>query len=312
MDQKLYLTDPGIYKKNNCYFFKKGNAKVTDQVILKRLNEFVVPPAWRNVWYSSNKKSHIQVHGIDQSGKKQYILSKEWIDAKTEEKFIRMKKFVRLLPSFKKMISMNNQSLLNSKETLINLLFNLLLDTHIRVGNEIYADKNKTYGLTTLKQKHLILERNGDYRFVFVGKSKQIQNIEIPKCYNNLFKKLFKNEPNKPLFYYSGDYNNIINSEELNDYLKSFFGGEYSCKDFRTYSANVLFIESFLKNCKIESNPKKIIISSMDYSALKLGHTRNISKKSYISSHLVDYSLRSFEVAKSMTSSELLTKVWNC
>ena len=224
-----------------------------------------------------------------------------------------MKRFVRLLPSFKRLIYLNNQTLLNSKEKLINLLFNLLLDTHIRVGNEIYADKNKTYGLTTLRQKHLIFERNlGEYHFVFVGKSNQNQNIDIPKYYNNLLDQLFKNEPNKPLFYYSCDYKNIINSEELNDYLKTFFGNEYTCKDFRTYSANVLFIESFLKNSKKESNPKKIILRSMDYSALKLGHTRNISKKSYISNHLIDYSLRYFDIAKSMTQSELLAKVWNC
>jgi len=316
MDQKLYLSDPGIYRKNGSknYYYNKNNVKVTNQAELTRLNKLVVPPGWKDIWYSSNKKSHIQVHGIDQGGKKQYILSSEWINNRTDEKFMKMQKFVRLLPSFKRNIFLNFDSLNSiNKSQLIKLLLNLIIDTHIRIGNEIYADKNKTYGLTTLRQKHLVVSGSNLY-FSFVGKSSQVHKIQIPKSYNRilLILKLNNKNNNKLLFYYDSSESNNINSDELNEYIKNFFGSEYTCKDFRTYSANMLFIQAFLKYSHKENSKfvNKIILKSMDYSAHKLGHTRSISKKSYISSKLVDYCTRNFNEASQSSSSDLMAKLW--
>jgi DNA topoisomerase-1 len=152
---KLQQKDKGIFKDHNKFYYNKNSKLVTDDLILERLKKIYIPPAWKSVWYASNKKCHIQAHGIDAGGKKQYILSAQWVNFKSEEKFIKMKKFIQLLPSFKKKIILTNLDL--NKEFLIKLLFNLLIDTHMRVGNEIYANENKTYGLTTLKQKHLIM-----------------------------------------------------------------------------------------------------------------------------------------------------------
>ena len=105
---------------------------------------------------------------------------------------------------------------------------------------------------------------------------------------------------------------NSISSEELNQFLKKNMGEEYTCKDFRTYSANVLFIKAFLKNSK-ETNgiPQKIVLKSIEYSAKMLGHTRNICKKSYISDLLLDYCVDSFSTAVLCSPSVLLTKVWS-
>ena len=125
MDHKVYLKDPGIYKKNNKYFFHKNKKEVTNFVELERLNSIKVPPAWESVWYSSNKKCHIQVHGIDSAGKKQYILSEKWINSKRSEKYFRMKSFIRDLSSFKKKIKINNSLFKGTidKESLIKLLY---------------------------------------------------------------------------------------------------------------------------------------------------------------------------------------------
>jgi len=313
MDHKLYLSDQGIYRQGLKFYFNKNKKEVVDSKILQRVNKFVVPPAWKNVWYATSSRCHIQVHGIDQGGKKQYILSEQWIKNAHSEKFNRMKKFIRDLASFKKKIKLKTQTV--NKENLIHLLFNLLIDLHIRVGNEIYAEQNKTYGLTTLRQKHLKFKDN-KYLLQFVGKSNIEHSIDIPLEYNSWFTKLKDPSSNKPLFYY--DNFQTINSEELNDYLKKFMGKEYTCKDFRTYSANMLFIKAFLKKKKrlLKTNqqnfkPKKIVLSCIDETAHQLGHTRSIARKSYISERLLDYCLDSFDEASELSSSELLSKVWS-
>ena len=102
-----------------------------------------------------------------------------------------------------------------------------------------------------------------------------------------------------------------ITSDDLYNFLKDNMGKDYTCKDFRTYSANVLFIKYFLKNSKGKFNVKKIILKSIDETAYQLGHTRSISRKSYISNNLIDYCLDSFESAASCSAKELLCKVWS-
>jgi DNA topoisomerase-1 len=287
MDHKLYLSDKGIYKRGNKFYFNTSKKEVTEISILNRLNKLVVPPAWQNVWYASNKNCHIQVYGTDQGDKRQYILSEKWINTSRAKKFNRMKNFIRDLVLFKRRI--------RDKNVLINLLFNLLLDTHIRVGNEIYAEQNNTYGLSTLRQRHLIPTKSG-YVFAFVGKSNISHNVSIPKCYNGYLQKLIKVNKNTRLF--PG-----ITSDILNNYLKLHMGRDYTCKDFRTYSANMLFIKTFRN--------KKTILESIDTSAALLGHTRNICKKSYISNNLLDYCRDHTLEASQLTEDELLAKVWS-
>jgi DNA topoisomerase-1 len=202
MDHKLYLSDKGIYKSGNKFYFnKKPNNEVTDLKTLNRLSLFKVPPAWTSVWYASNPKCHIQVIGIDNSGKKQYILSDTWINNSRYEKFNRMKSFIKNLNSFKKKIKLNTTEI--NYDNLIKLLFNLLLDIHVRVGNEIYAKQNGSYGLTTLLQKHL-KQKNGRYILHFVGKSNIEHFVDIPECYNCWFDKLrLVGSPRTPLFCYN-------------------------------------------------------------------------------------------------------------
>jgi DNA topoisomerase-1 len=311
MNHSIYLKDPGIYKKNNVFYYNFDNKRVTDPSVLSRLNSFRVPPAWEKVWYSSNKKCHVQIHGIDQSGKKQYILSEEWIKNARYQKYNRMKLFMKDLVNFKKKIK--SITLETTYENVLKLLFNLLIDTHIRVGNEKYAESNGTYGLTTLRQKHFINDS-----FVFTGKSGVYHSVSIPGEYLQLLRKLKLTGSNKPLFWYlNGHTIKTISSEELNEYLKKQMGKDYTCKDFRTYSANVLFIKAFLKNSKILdsvnkinkiNSVNKIILKSIDDSAKELGHSRNISRKSYISNNLLDYCMDSFDSAIRESSSSLLSR----
>jgi len=307
MDHKLYLSDKGIFKKNNSFYYNKNSKsgndfkKVTDPLTLQRLKSLYVPPAWTSVWYASNKNCHVQVRGVDASGKKQYILSEKWIQNARYTKYKRMKRFVKDLKIFKKTIKLKEYN--SSKEFLIYLLFNLLIDLHIRVGNEIYASTHGSYGLTTLRQKHF-----NDNKLSFVGKSNIKHTIDIPEKYHSYFRHLKKNNGNGPLFFY--DEKKVITSDELNSYLKEYMGNDYTCKDFRTYSANILFIKAFLKNARGQPKSKKIILKSIDSTAEQLGHTRNISRKSYISNNLLDYCYDYFESACELSPDKLLCKVW--
>jgi DNA topoisomerase-1 len=271
-------------------------------------NNFRIPPSWVNVEYYKN--SHIKASGIDSKGKKQYILDPEYILNQKKEKFNRLKLFIKKIDSFKKKI--NNITLSLDKENIIKLLFNLLLDTHIRVGNEIYSKNNKTYGLTTLRKKHLIL-KNEKYYFRFIGKSNIKHYIIIPdKYYSILIKLKTENNKNNNLFWYVDNNQdnkniNIIYSETLNEYLKEHMGKEFTCKDFRTYSANILFIQSFLNNNN--NSEKKIIEYSIKNSAILLGHSDSISKKSYISGSLIQYCINNFKKAKNMNETQLVNKI---
>ena len=311
MDHKIYISDPGIYKLGNTFYFYK-NKKEVPLNVSQRLSKIVVPPAWKNVWYASSPNCHIQVRGIDSGGKRQYILSEQWVMNSKYEKYNRMKSFIKDLHSFKRKIKLKTPVVLN-KDSLIHLLFNLLIDLHIRVGNEIYAEQHETYGLTTLRQKHLKKE-DTTFSIQFVGKSNIEHKVIIPPEYNQWFKALvIENSRNKFLFHYRENSKyKTIDSEQLNNYLKRFMGKEYTCKDFRTYSANMLFIKAFLKNCKrVKGKPRKIILNSIDESATQLGHTRSISRKSYISERLLDYCVESFDSACLLSPSELLTKIWS-
>jgi len=304
MDFKIYLKDPGICKEKDIFYYNKTKKKVTDDSILERLKKVYIPPAWKSVWYASSKNGHIQAHGIDAGGKKQYIFSERWVQNSKFEKYNRMKKFMKCIVPFKRKIKINCYN--SSKDCLIHLLFNLLIDTHLRVGNEIYAETNGSYGLTTLRQKHY---NNGV--FTFLGKSNIHHTVTVPEKYTPFLKHLKINNGNGPLFYYMDNgKKKTVDSEELNEYLKNNMGKEFTCKDFRTYSANILFIKAFLKNARGKPKSKKIILESIDSTAEQLGHTRNISRKSYISNTLLDYCYDSFETASDSTPDTLVSKVW--
>jgi DNA topoisomerase-1 len=266
------------------------------------LNNLRIPPSWVNVKYYKN--SHIKATGINSKGKKQYILDQDYIINQKKEKFNRMKLFINKIHNFTKKI--NNITLSLDKENITNLLFNLLLDTHIRVGNEIYSSSNKTYGLTTLRKRHFIL-KNEKYYFKFTGKSNIKHCIPVPEKYYKILIKLKNNTNNtnntNNLFYYyeNSRYYNIT-SDILNHYLKINMGQEFTCKDFRTYSANFLFVDYFLKNIN-EVNDIPLAIKE---SANLLGHSKSISKKSYINNSIINFINNNFEKAKKMTTNQLL------
>jgi len=289
----------GIYKQGSKFYYYTNNKLVTESSIIERLKQYRVPPAWTAVWYSANPKSHVQVHGVDQGGKKQYILSQDWITRSTNKKYSRLRCFIKDLVAFRRKIRLKQPFEINYSNV-ICLVFNLLLATHIRVGNEKYVPHS--YGLTTFRQRHFVNDQ-----FIFIGKSGIQHTVDVPGVYIPFLRSLkTTGGKNDVLFWYQRG--KAITSSDLNDYLKQHMGKQYTCKDFRTYSANILFIKAFLKNTKILP-ARQCIVKSIIYSAEHLGHSKNICRKSYISDTLIRYCTDSFDTACGESVESLLSRV---
>ena len=200
----IYAGDPGISRHPGNSFIHNINKKSVNEKHRERIRKLVLPPAWTNLWISSNPDSHIQAVGTDIKGNKQYVYHQSWINTSQKNKYRRMRNFTKKIPLFFRIIKKDLRSLEYSKDKLIALLFLIMRETNIRGGNDIYAKKNKSFGLTTLLKKHCAVEKNRIV-FKFLGKSNishciEIKNSFIIRCVRDLLKFpgkiLFKTQAN--------------------------------------------------------------------------------------------------------------------
>jgi len=275
------------------YFYIKNNKPVTKQDI-DRINKLKIPPAWTNVWVSIDPATDIQAIGIDAKDRKQYKYNEKHIEDAEKEKFLRLIDFIKELPSFIKIINSHQMKHIYDKEKVISTMLLLVKLLHIRVGKEQYARENKSYGISSLKKKHVKI--NGDLVSLrFKGKSRQILNYSFR---NNNIKNhilmLLKLDGDK-LFQYIDDTDNIrkVTDTDLNGYIQQYMGKEFTIKDFRTYAANYHFVESLIQETnkrspKNEKAIKKNIVNALKKTAHYLRHTQAISKKSYVMNFAID------------------------
>lgn len=236
-----------------------------------------IPPNWKDVWVSPDPCSHLQATGKDQKGRLQYIYHPMWVLMTQDEKYQRMARFQRQLPKLRRA--------LQQEGGVIEIMFRILSKTHIRVGNESYAKENGTYGLCTLQGEHIRL-RGSEVTFEFVGKkgvpqSVRIRDSKIANWLRNstLCKgvRIFTKSP-----------------EDLNEFLQTHMGKEFTCKDFRTYASNIHFLRDLCVRVAPETvtERKRVLKEVYMGTAEKLGHTKEISKKSYVMPVISEYYLR--------------------
>lgn len=264
----------------------KGNVYTSDDKplsneLVNRINKLRIPPGWKDVQISRSHTDYLQVTGIDVKGKTQYIYHPVFVELTTIEKFTRLKKFIKSVNSFmstvermKKEINIKTADNAKYRTYLICLMFKILYKTYLRVGN----DGQDTYGLSTLQKRHVIIEGTR-ITFDFVGKRK-VRNVKTVTD-NEISKdlKIITENIKKTDNIFKDKLGNNITSHDLNEFLKVHMG-EFTCKDFRTFASNVLFIY-LLINKKEYSVPKVHEIV-----AKELCHTKAVSKKSYISSKI--------------------------
>jgi len=306
MNVTRYLKDSGITRKGpktkRTYCHIKNNGRISKKD-RERIESLRIPPQWKQVWIASSPLSHIQATGYDAAGRKQYLYSERWINSKKHQKFKRMQILMQQIPQFKVVLRKCLKSAEISKDKTIAAMFDVMLKTGIRAGNEVYAEKNGTYGLASLQQKHLV-----GNTLAFVGKSGKEHRLSIARVSRPTKAVLRHGRSNKkpgdPLFPYS--------AADMNAFLKRTMKVPCTCKDFRMIRSNEEFIRSFLqraRKCPAEMSTQDIkstvILKAVDDSAAVLGNTRSVCRSSYLHPGLLDYCLNHFETAKKNGKKEL-------
>ena len=285
-----YATDagPGLRREAGkdgfLYFDAKGH-KIEDEKTLTRIQSFVIPPAWADVWIAPNPSFHLQVTGHDAAGRKQYRYHPAWEAARSLTKFSRLLAFGQQLGELRRHLRRDLARPGLDRNKVVALVLTLLDQSFIRIGNEEYAKKNQSYGLTTLLDKHAHIE-GSDVRFEFVGKKGVAHDVTIhDRKLAGLVRKC-REIPGQHLFQFYGSdgQRHPLESGHVNDYLHQHTGLALSAKDFRTWGGTVKMVECLenVLNGDVEMAPDKAIRQATKEVAGRLGNTPTVCSKYYI------------------------------
>lgn len=287
-------TKPGISRqlkrKQFEYFTAKGE-RVTDEKILDRIQKLVIPPAWTEVWICPSANGHIQATGRDDKGRKQYLYHAEWRKARSLNKFGRMLAFGKALPEIRKQVEKDLRLKKLEKRKILAIVVELLDNSFIRIGNRTYAKSNKSYGLTTLRDRHVKVEGD-NLRLDFVGKKGIKHEISIKDRRLARLVKQCQDIPGHDLFqYYDEEGHHLpIESGDVNEYLRSLSKEEFTAKDFRTWGGTVLMVECLEQ--LLDENPdiekEKSVKEAAKRVAQELGNTPTVCSKYYIHPEVVN------------------------
>lgn len=285
----VYVSDatPGIIrqKKAKDFFYALADEKMIDDADLKRIKSLVIPPAWENVWICALENGHLQATGVDVKMRKQYRYHPAWNALRNHTKFYRLLEFGKALPTIRLQLEKDLSIVGLTQQKVLATVVSLMERTNIRVGNNIYEKLYGSFGLTTLKNKHV--QFNGStVKFSFVGKKGIKHDISLKNKKLAAIVQKCRDIPGKELFqYYNEDGSpHSIDSGMVNEYIKNISGKDFSAKDFRTWSGTV---NAFLAFKEIgfadnDSAAKKNVVQALDKVAEHLGNTRMVCKKYYV------------------------------
>jgi DNA topoisomerase-1 len=270
------------------YFYK--DKQITDSEIIDRIRKLAIPPAWTNVWICYNPNGHIQATGVDVRNRKQYRYHSMWNKVRSETKFHRLYEFGKALPTLRKKLE-KDISLPDLCERKVLAVVILLMErTYIRIGNYGYEKMNGSYGLTTLKDKHVVI-RSGELNFSFKGKKGVYHDISLKNKKLAKIVKECRDIPGKELFqYYTKDgTRRSIDSGSVNQYIKDASGMDFSAKDFRLWAGSLNCLRSFksMGQAITQTMCKQNILMALDEVSHKLGNTRTVCRKYYVHPGLI-------------------------
>ena len=285
----IYVTDSekGIIRKKwgRGYRYTFENSKLTDKAQLARIQKLVIPPAWRGVWICSVENGHLQVTGLDDKERKQYIYHPVWVALRNQTKFYRMIQFAHSLPNIRVHIEKDLALRGLKQRKVLATVVSLMERTNMRVGNEVYEKLYGSYGITTLKDRHY-KGNSSKLQFTFKGKKGVKHDISFTNRRLAGIVQQCKEIPGKELFQFYDDENKRqpIDSGMVNDYIKEISGHDFTAKDFRTWAGtvNAFLALNELGMADTETERKKLIVSALDKVACLLGNTRAVCKKYYV------------------------------
>jgi DNA topoisomerase IB len=269
-------------------YLDHAGKRVRDAATLERIRSLAIPPAYRNVRICRNPGGHLQAIGHDARKRKQYRYHPEWRRLRDRGKFARLREFGLQLPTLRRRLRRDLALPGLPRERALAVVVSLLAATLARVGNEEYMRENGSYGLTTLRARHLAFLHAGRVRLRFLGKSGQTQNIVVDDEKLSRLLRRMRELPGQPLFQYLDDDGKAqsIDSGMVNDYLHDAMGEDFTSKDFRTWGATLLAVHAFsrtpLPERRDERELARAIAPAVAQVAAVLGNTPKVCRDSYI------------------------------
>jgi DNA topoisomerase-1 len=285
----VYVSDNSLTiercREGEGFVYKKNGRCIKAKNEIKRFNSLVLPPAWEKVRIADLSNGHLQAVGTDVKNRKQYRYHPKWNLIRNQTKFYKITEFGKYLPKIRKQVDEDLEQKEWCKNKVTALVIRLMEETHIRIGNEKYAKDNKSYGLSTLRKRHINIDKNS-LRFEFVGKKGKQHTITTRN--KQLIKLVSRCEeiPGWQVFKYYDENGErkVLDSNMVNCYLHEITGKYFSAKDFRTWAASLIFFETLMDIgiATDEKEIKKNILTAFETTAEALGNTKNVCKNYYV------------------------------
>jgi DNA topoisomerase-1 len=292
----IYVSDtkPGITRQRSGrgfrYFAPDGD-RIRDKQTLARIKSLVIPPAWTDVWICPNPRGHIQATGRDDRDRKQYRYHPKWREVRDETKYNRMIAFGEALPAIRKRVEHDLSLPELPREKVLATVVRLLETTLIRVGNEEYARSNHSFGLTTMRNRHVKVD-GSKLRFKFKGKSGKTHSIGITDRRLARIVKRCQDLPDQELFEYLADdgTRHTVDSSDVNDYLQEISGKDFTAKDFRTWAGTLLAASTLteMEQPHSQAEAKRNVVQAIEQVSSRLGNTPTICRKCYVHPAVLD------------------------
>lgn len=280
-------SNPGI-RRIRCgkgfRYTQPDGSPVRDAETLSRIKSLVIPPAWKEVWICLDPKGHMQATGRDAKGRKQTRYHPRWREVRDETKYGRMLAFGSALPSIREQVERDLALPDMPRRKVLATVVRLMEATLIRIGNEEYARENHSFGLTTMRNRHVSVD-GATVTFKFQGKSGIKHNIDLTDRRLAHIIRRCQDIPGYELFQYEdSEGHHSIDSADVNEYLHEIGGQEFTAKDFRTWAGTVLACTALLKLDPFDSETqaKKNIVEAINSVASQLGNTRAVCRKCYV------------------------------
>jgi DNA topoisomerase-1 len=264
---------------------------ITDAATLQRINDLVIPPAWRSVWICPHPSGHIQAVGTDVAGRRQYLYHQKWQEERNEEKFDRVLEMSAALPDMRRHIAADLRERGLERDRVLALALHLLDLGYFRAGSEQYAEENNSFGIATLLCEHVALQKQA-VEFDYPAKSgvRRTLLIEDPEVVRSVRALLRRPERNERLLMCrNGSGWTDIHADDLNARFKELVGDEYTVKDLRTWHGTVLGAAAF-----VDADPpvNKTVIKRVESAVMKevaeeLGNTAAVARSSYVDPRVV-------------------------
>jgi DNA topoisomerase I len=279
---------PGIHRKKagkGFTYTRADGSKLSEPDVLKRIKSLAIPPAWTDVWICPWADGHIQATGRDAKGRKQYRYHARFREVRESTKYEHVVAFADALPCIREKVREHMALRGLPREKVLATVVHLLQSTLIRVGNDDYAKQNKSYGLTTLKNRHAAVDGN-EVRFRFTGKSGKQWSLRV--CDRRIAKiiKACQELPGQELIQYLDEEGNCrdVTSTDVNDYLREITGKDITAKDFRTWAGTVLAAMALneLESFDSAAQAKRNLRAAIEKVSARLGNTPTICRKCYV------------------------------